>query len=405
MLKGTKNFLSHNRSVFTLGLVALMVSSLGDLLAGATLGSMTHALEMLPGLMVLITPAIGMRGNVFGALGSRLGTAMHIGIFEMSVQKGTILRSNMESSLLLTLVMSVIMGILATIVATALGAHDIRLEMLIFISVLGGMLAGVVLIFINILVAYVGFKRNWDIDNISAPLITAAGDSVTLPMLFLAAIIVLSSPGILIEVFAALFVIITVVLTYRTLVNGSGESRRIFVHSSPVLVICILLDIAAGVTLDRQLESLVALPALLVLIPPFLEDANALGGILTSRFSSLLHMGILEPKKLPNKVAWENFAIIYLFSLWVFTLVGISTYAVALLLKLGTPPLWETVLLSLTAGLVTVTVLNFLSYYVSVFTYRMRLDPDDHSIPLTSSAIDSVGAIALMGFIVVFGLA
>ncbi len=405
MLKGTKNFLSHNRSVFTLGLVALMVSSLGDLLAGATLGSMTHALEMLPGLMVLITPAIGMRGNVFGALGSRLGTAMHIGIFEMSVQKGTILRSNMESSLLLTLVMSVIMGILATIVATALGAHDIRLEMLIFISVLGGMLAGVVLIFINILVAYVGFKRNWDIDNISAPLITAAGDIVTLPMLFLAAIIVLSSPGILIEVFAALFVIITVVLTYRTLVNGSGESRRIFVHSSPVLVICILLDIAAGVTLDRQLESLVALPALLVLIPPFLEDANALGGILTSRFSSLLHMGILEPKKLPNKVAWENFAIIYLFSLWVFTLVGISTYAVALLLKLGTPPLWETVLLSLTAGLVTVTVLNFLSYYVSVFTYRMRLDPDDHSIPLTSSAIDSVGAIALMGFIVVFGLA
>jgi mgtE-like transporter len=405
LLKGTKNFLSHNRSVFTLGLVALMVSSLGDLLAGATLGSMTHALEMLPGLMVLITPAIGMRGNVFGALGSRLGTAMHIGIFEMSVQKGTILRSNMESSLLLTLVMSVIMGILATIVATALGAHDIRLEMLIFISVLGGMLAGVVLIFINILVAYVGFKRNWDIDNISAPLITAAGDIVTLPMLFLAAIIVLSSPGILIEVFAALFVIITVVLTYRTLVNGSGESRRIFVHSSPVLVICILLDIAAGVTLDRQLESLVALPALLVLIPPFLEDANALGGILTSRFSSLLHMGILEPKKLPNKVAWENFAIIYLFSLWVFTLVGISTYAVALLLKLGTPPLWETVLLSLTAGLVTVTVLNFLSYYVSVFTYRMRLDPDDHSIPLTSSAIDSVGAIALMGFIVVFGLA
>ena len=62
-------------------------------------------------------------------------------------------------------------------------------------------------------------------------------------------------------------------------------------------------------------------------------------------------------------------------------------------------------LLSLTAGLVTVTALNFLSYYVSVATYRLRLDPDDHSIPLTSSAIDSVGAIALMTFILIFGLA
>jgi mgtE-like transporter len=399
------SFFSRNRSVFTLGLVALMISSLGDLLAGATLGSMTNALRALPGLMILITPAIGMRGNVFGALGSRLGTAMHIGTFEISYKKGSILRSNMESSLLLTLVMSVIMGILATIVATALGANDIRVEMLVFISVLGGMLAGAVLIFINILVAYLGFKRNWDIDNISAPLITAAGDIVTLPMLFLAAILVLNSPDLVIEIFAALFVVVTIFLTYRALSNGRGEARRIFVQSTPVLIVCILLDIIAGVTIDEQLEGLVALPALLVLIPPFLEDANALGGILTSRFSSLLHMGILEPKKLPGRVAMENFAIIYLFSLWVFTLVGVSTYAVALLLDLGTPPLWEIVLLSLTAGLVTVTFLNIISYYVSVATYRLRLDPDDHSIPLTSSAIDSVGAIALMSFIIIFGLA
>ena len=77
----------------------------------------------------------------------------------------------------------------------------------------------------------------------------------------------------------------------------------------------------------------------------------------------------------------------------------------AILLNLGTPPLWEVVLLSITAGLVTVTALNIISYYVSVFTFRMRLDPDDHSIPLTSSAIDSVGAIALMTFIIIFGLA
>lgn len=405
MFKGTLTFFSRNRSVFTLGLVALMISSMGDLLAGATLGSMTEALKALPGLMILITPAIGMRGNVFGALGSRLGTAMHIGTFEMSTKKGSLLRSNMESSLLLTLVMSVIMGILASIVATALGSRDIRVEMLVFISVLGGMLAGFVLIFINILVAYLGFKRNWDIDNISAPLITAAGDIVTLPMLFLAAIVVLNSPDLAIQVFAVLFVAATAFLTYRALFNGHGEARRIFVHSSPILIICIMLDIIAGVTIDQQLEGLVALPALLVLIPPFLEDANALGGILTSRFSSLLHMGILKPNRFPGKVAMENFAIIYLFSMWVFTLVGISTYAVALLLELGTPPLWEVVLLSITAGLVTVTALNIISYYVSVFTFRMRLDPDDHSIPLTSSAIDSVGAIALMSFIIIFGLA
>lgn len=404
MFKETRTFFADNRSVFSLGMVALMISSLGDLIAGVTLGTMSGTLELLPGLMILIPPAIGMRGNIFGALGSRLGTAMHIGTFEVSFRKGSILRSNMESSLLLTLVMSVLMGVLAYATCLLLGLESMSVEKLVFISVLGGILAGLVLILINIIVAGIGFRRNWDIDNISAPLITAAGDIVTLPMLFLSAIIVLNSPDITILLFSIMFILVTIVLVGMAVSKGAAEMRRIFVQSAPVLTVCILLDIIAGVTIDQQLEALVALPVLLVLIPPFLEDANALGGILTSRFASLLHMGILEPGKAPGRVAMENFAIIYIFALWVFTLLGISSYAVGLLLGLASPPLWEMVFLSLTAGLVTVTVLNIIAYYVAVLTYRFSLDPDDHSIPLTSSAIDSVGAVALMVFIVIMGL-
>ena len=66
------------------GFVALLISSGGDLLAGLTLGSITGTLESLPGLLVLVPAAIGMRGNVFGALGSRLGTAIHTGTFQLS---------------------------------------------------------------------------------------------------------------------------------------------------------------------------------------------------------------------------------------------------------------------------------------------------------------------------------
>src|SRR5438874_13751772 len=66
------------------GLAALLVSSGGDLLAGLTLGAITHTLQALPGLLVLVPAAIGMRGNIFGALGSRLGTAIHPGEFRLS---------------------------------------------------------------------------------------------------------------------------------------------------------------------------------------------------------------------------------------------------------------------------------------------------------------------------------
>ena len=63
------------------GFYPLLLSSGGDLIAGLTLGSITGTLAALPGLLVLVPAAIGMRGDVFGALGSRLGTAVHTGTF------------------------------------------------------------------------------------------------------------------------------------------------------------------------------------------------------------------------------------------------------------------------------------------------------------------------------------
>jgi mgtE-like transporter len=400
-----RGFVSRNRRVFTLGFVGLMISSVGDLLAGATLGSMTETLSQLAGLMILIPPAIGMRGNIFGALGSRLGTAMNIGTFELSMRKGSLLRQNFESSLLLTVIMSFLMGVMASAIATMLGVEAEPMEVFVFISVVGGVLAGIVLVFINILVADVGFRRGWDIDNFSAPIITAAGDVVTLPMLFLAAILVKDGfvSQAFLEAFTFILLLLAVYLSWRVWRMKLGETRRIVVQTAPVLVLCIILDIGAGLIIDNEIEALVASAALLVVIPPFLEDANALGGVLTSRLASMLHMGLLEPRKVPSKLALENFAIIYIFALWVFTLVGVTAYIVAMAMGLGSPSLLELVGISLLAGMLTVTVLNILSYYVAVYTFRFNLDPDDHSIPLTSSAIDFVGAVFFIGVVVLIG--
>src|SRR5215510_4390316 len=85
------------------GFVALLISSGGDLLAGLTLGAITHTLETLPGLLVLVPAAIGMRGNVFGALGSRLGTAIHTGTFRLSRRMDTVVGQNLAASLAMSL--------------------------------------------------------------------------------------------------------------------------------------------------------------------------------------------------------------------------------------------------------------------------------------------------------------
>src|SRR5437764_9665184 len=83
-------FLRADAAGVRAGFVALLLSSGGDLLAGLTLGSITGTLQDLPGLLVLVPAAIGMRGNVFGALGSRLGTAVHTGTFQLSRRTDTV---------------------------------------------------------------------------------------------------------------------------------------------------------------------------------------------------------------------------------------------------------------------------------------------------------------------------
>ena len=94
-----------------MGLTALVIAGTADLFAGLLLDQMEDYLLTITGMMILIYSAIGMRGNIFGAMGSRIGTAMNIGTFEMSLKRGTVLRANFDSAIALTLVMSIAMGV------------------------------------------------------------------------------------------------------------------------------------------------------------------------------------------------------------------------------------------------------------------------------------------------------
>jgi mgtE-like transporter len=101
------------------GFVALLLSSGGDLLAGLALSFMDRSLQRLPGLFILIPAAIGMRGNIFGALGSRLGTGIHSGIFEQDRDRKGFLGQNVMGSIYLTLATCLFLGGAARVVSAA----------------------------------------------------------------------------------------------------------------------------------------------------------------------------------------------------------------------------------------------------------------------------------------------
>ncbi|HUV79677.1 MAG TPA: magnesium transporter, partial [Candidatus Bathyarchaeia archaeon] len=239
---------------------------------------MTGMLQALPGLMILIPPAIAMRGNIYSALVSRLGTSMHLGLFSTTLKRGGVLYQNAYTSLVLTLVLSVILGFLAKIAAHAFGMPNIEylsLHGFILISVISGLISGIILLGIALLISIIGYHRNWDLDNMSSPIITSAGDMMTIPSLLVAALLLLklnvynnllnlgswSSP---VNLLSAIFIVATFFCAIKGIKSNDAAVRRILVESIPMLFICGVLGTIAGIALNMQLESLIALPAILV---------------------------------------------------------------------------------------------------------------------------------------------
>ena len=383
------------------GLVSLVFSTFGALAAGVALAAIAGTLRDVTGLLVLLPAANYMRGSIFGALSSRLGTSIHTGMFEASRNRESVLFQNVYTAVVLTMSLSVLLGVLAKVASTVLRVPSTSVADLVVISVLGGVVASLIVGALAVVLAIAANQYGWDLDSVAIPLITAIGDMVTIPALYLATFsvgIAWVTPSL-----AAVFGLVAVVMTVRAVRSKMPVVRRTIRESLPVLALTGMIALGAGVLVETRVEHFTALPAFLVLIPPLLSDSGALAATLSSRLASKLHLGALEPKGFPHGLAFLDTSIILLFSVWVFALVAIGAHFAAHIVGLASPGIGTMLKVGLTAGLGATLVLSLIAYYVAVATFRLGLDPDNHGVPVVTSTSDLTAMVALTLALVGFG--
>jgi mgtE-like transporter len=268
--------------------------------------------------------------------------------------------------------------------------------------VIGGFLSSIVVMAITVGVATLSVRRNWDLDNVTSPIVTAAGDMVTLPALFLATYLV-GLPW-LTAIVAILCGIVALIALVASIRSRYPILRRIARESLPVLVLAGTVDVVAGLTIEKRFSSFLVYPALLVLVPPFLEDSGALGGILSARVSTKLHLGTLVPGRGSFRSVGEDVLLVYMYAVPVFLLLGVSADIAAYAAGLRSPGSFEMIAVSMLAGLIATTFAVLVGFYGAVAAYRLGLDPDNHGIPIVTSSLDLLGAVALILVIVGLGL-
>jgi mgtE-like transporter len=395
-------FWGAERRTLRQGFTALGISTVVGMAAGLVLGQMEELLAALPGLLVLVPAAIGMRGAIFGALGARLGTGILTGQFERTITRGGFAAQNLTASALLTLSSSALAAVAARAVAAVFGLPSISLWELMVVSMLGGILSSAFILVGVIFLARTAQTRGWDMDAIGSPIITATGDIVTLPALVLATLLIGN------ETVATVLGVVLLVLAVVSVVAGvrsRGDVTRTIVRQSlAVLTYAAIVDILAGAVLEVQVESLLANAALLVLIPPFIANCGSLGGILSARLGSELHIGLITPRRFPEKRANLEGSITVLFSVAAFTGVGLMAHIAATAVGLTSPGLLTMVGIALTGGLLAFVLLFAVAYYAAAATYRFGLDPDNFGIPIVTATMDFFGVLCLVAAMAVFGV-
>jgi len=371
-----------------------------SLIAGITLGGISDTLEALPGLLVLIPAAIALRGTIFGAMGSRLGTAIHTGTYRLTLKPDSVLAQNIMAAAVLSVFASVVLGVLAKVVSAAIGVVDaISVMDFITISIVGGLLSSLLVLVLTVVLAESSVRAGWDFDNVMAPLVTAAGDMVTLPALFLATFVVTNVAAT--NTIAVVAVVGAVVVTVVGLRSSQPLLPGILREALVVIVAGGILSLLAGAALEGQLESLVEYPALLALVPPFLAMAGAIGGIVSSRITTKLHLGLLRPSGFPGGAARAEMALGYLLAFPVFALASLVADLAALVLDLSSPGILPMFIVSLAGGLLATTLAMGIAYWGAVVTYRLDHDPDNVGMPLVTSSIDLLGSFAFILAVVV----
>ncbi|MCX8172555.1 MAG: magnesium transporter, partial [Archaeoglobaceae archaeon] len=151
------------------------------LFAGFFLGTnFEKFVEKYPYLLIILPGLMGVRGNVFGAMASRLSTAFYLGSSEASFGERYVILNSFFSVWLATvpvLILLLIAFIKYPDVHSFIGAVQIGMS--------SSVVSAVFLSISTAAVVIITFRKAVDPDSISGPFITSVADLITIPSLIL----------------------------------------------------------------------------------------------------------------------------------------------------------------------------------------------------------------------------
>ncbi|MGA1821784.1 MAG: magnesium transporter [Thermoplasmatota archaeon] len=401
--KVLSEFIKPDRGLLRQSTMILLICAMIDLFPGYFLGTFERYLILVPGLLILLPPTVGLRGNTFGALAARLSSRLHLGTIEPRFRRNSELKQQMMASGIQLMVLSSLIPFAGTLMALIAGVEIAKFHELLLISLLGGILSGILMFAISLSITFISFRKGWDPDNVSAPIIASTGDVLTIPIFFLAAWITVSLSSPVAATAAYTSLVLLIIVSAVTMIVIRGEYRSIIKNALPIALGAIILSSISGLILENNFSSMFQGTVFLLLIPAFNGQGGSIGSILGSRITSAGYLGTHRLTLKPNTLSVSTTSTLWLISMVVFSAMAVGGFFLGSSAGVEIP-FFPVLLLTMLTGATLISIISSASaYYLAYLSFKIGLDPDNVVIPLLTASMDIAGSGSLLIVIVIMG--
>lgn len=392
---------------------AFVLAGLGNIAASYWFANVTQwkVFQHIPQLIILVTPLLGLKGNVEMTLASRLSTHANMGELTNPLSRDKIIIGNMA----LVQCQASTVGLIAPLIAISLsylvnenrGFEPNQILLLCSSSVITANIANLILSSLMCLLILLSLRFEINPDNIATPIAASLGDFTTMLLLASVSEFFHDSFGLILWFQVTLMVTLLALIPYWIYIARNNQfTSEVVVSGWYPICGAMLIQNSGGLVMEKALNVFPRIASLQLII-------NGVGGnlvsIQASTMSTFLHK-FSVPKVLPDsdenycqypfaiffstKSAHSNMARLLLFisipSHFVFLLVAQLVNRTYYLTS-------EFILIYLAVGFLQVVFLLQIAQTFINWLWSLGYDPDNNAIPFLTAFADLLGA-ALLAF-------
>ncbi len=172
-------------------------------------------------------------------------------------------------------------------------------------------------------------------------------------------------------------------------------------QSLPLIALCGAGEALAGLLLAGKVDTLEALPGLIVLLPALLGLRGNTGTSLGARLGTAAHLGLISEDDLWNDELRANLRATFFLTVYLSFLAGVLGYVSSYLLGIPTLPPIHLIGIAVMTGILAGSIAIVLTIGVIIIAFRKGLDPDNVVGPCLSTLGDivTIGCLFFVAYI------